>query len=68
MLQNGLVDAALLNPAAAARAEKLGFRVIARSYELFTFPFPAPPGYVSVIQPEYVFSVEATSLRERPFP
>lgn len=38
-LQNGLVDAALLNPAAAARAEKLGFRVIAKSYELFTFPY-----------------------------
>ena len=38
-LQNGLVDAALLNPAAAARAERLGFRVIARSYELFTFPY-----------------------------
>src|SRR3954471_3329570 len=38
-LQNGLVDAALLNPAAAARAERMGFRVIARSYELFTFPY-----------------------------
>jgi NitT/TauT family transport system substrate-binding protein len=38
-LQNGLVDAALLNPAAAARAERLGFRVIARAYELFTFPY-----------------------------
>jgi ABC-type nitrate/sulfonate/bicarbonate transport system substrate-binding protein len=38
-LQNGLVDAALLNPAAAARAETLGFRVIAKSYELFTFPY-----------------------------
>jgi ABC-type nitrate/sulfonate/bicarbonate transport system substrate-binding protein len=37
-LQNGLVDAALLNPA-AARAERLGFRVIAKSYELFTFPY-----------------------------
>ena len=38
-LQNGLVDAALLNPAAAARAERLGFHVIARAYELFTFPY-----------------------------
>jgi ABC-type nitrate/sulfonate/bicarbonate transport system substrate-binding protein len=38
-LQNGLVDAALLNPAATARAERLGFRVIAKSYELFTFPY-----------------------------
>ncbi len=38
-LQNGLVDAALLNPAAAARAERGGLRLIARSYELFTFPY-----------------------------
>ncbi len=27
-------------------------------YEFFTFPFPAPPGYESVIQPEYVFTAE----------
>jgi len=40
-------------------------RTAAGLYELFTFPFPAPPGYVSVIQPEYVFSVETTSLREQ---
>jgi len=38
-LQNGLVDAALLNPGATARAEKMGFRVIAKSYDLFTFPY-----------------------------
>lgn len=25
-------------------------------YELVTFPFPAPPGYEPVIEPEYVFS------------
>ena len=25
-------------------------------YEIFTFPFPAPPNYAPVIQPEYVFS------------
>ena len=31
-------------------------RTAAGFYELFTFPFPAPPGYVSVIQPEYVFT------------
>ena len=31
-------------------------RTAAGFYELFTFPFPAPPGYVPVIQPEYVFS------------
>ncbi len=33
-------------------------RTAAGFYELFTFPFPAPPGYAPVIQPEYVFSVE----------
>ena len=31
-------------------------RTAAGFYELFTFPFPAPPGYASVIQPEYVFT------------
>ena len=36
-------------------------RTAAGFYELFTFPFPAPPDYVPVIQPEYVFSVESTS-------
>ena len=30
-------------------------RTAAGFYELFTFPFPAPPGYEPVIQPEYVF-------------
>ena len=33
-------------------------RTAAGFYEFFTFPFPAPPGYESVIQPEYVFSAE----------
>ena len=36
-------------------------RTAAGFYELFTFPFPAPPGYAPVIQPEYVFSPEPTS-------
>ena len=36
-------------------------RTAAGFYELFTFPFPAPPDYTPVIQPEYVFSVESTS-------
>ena len=36
-------------------------RTAAGLYELVTFPFPAPPGYVPVIQPEFVFSVESTS-------
>jgi len=31
-------------------------RTAAGLYELVTFPFPAPPGYEPVIQPEYVFS------------
>jgi putative exosortase-associated protein (TIGR04073 family) len=34
-------------------------RTSAGAYELVTFPFPAPPGYASVIQPEYVFSESA---------
>ena len=33
-------------------------RTAAGVYEVFTFPFPAPPGYESVIQPEYVYSVD----------
>ena len=31
-------------------------RTAAGFYETFTFPFPAPPGYEPVIQPEYVFT------------
>ena len=31
-------------------------RTAAGLYEFFTFPFPAPPDYQPVIQPEYVFS------------
>ena len=31
-------------------------RTAAGFYEAFTFPFPAPPDYAPVIQPEYVFS------------
>ena len=34
-------------------------RTAAGFYEFFTFPFPAPPGYESVIQPEYVFTEPA---------
>ena len=33
-------------------------RTAAGGYELITFPFPAPPGYAPVIQPEYVFTDE----------
>jgi putative exosortase-associated protein (TIGR04073 family) len=39
-------------------------RTAAGFYELFTFPFPAPPGYESVIQPEYVFTEEETGSSE----
>jgi len=35
-------------------------RTAAGGYELVTFPFPAPPGYEPVIQPEYVFSEGST--------
>lgn len=35
-------------------------RTAAGLYELATFPFPAPPGYEPVIQPEYVFTSEPT--------
>ena len=31
-------------------------RTAAGGYELVTFPFPAPPGYEPVMEPEYVFS------------
>jgi len=31
-------------------------RTAAGFYELVTFPFPAPPDYAPVIQPEYVFT------------
>lgn len=34
-------------------------RTAAGVYELCTFPFPAPPGYEPVIQPEYVFTAES---------
>ena len=35
-------------------------RTSAGLYEFFTFPFPAPPGYEPVIQPEYVFTDESS--------
>ncbi len=39
-------------------------RTAAGAYEFFTFPFPAPPGYASVIQPEYVFTEMTSSSTE----
>jgi NitT/TauT family transport system substrate-binding protein len=38
ILEQGLADAAMLNPFAIVRAEKLGFRMVARAYDLFSFP------------------------------
>src|SRR3990167_5427962 len=34
-------------------------RTAAGFYELFTFPFPAPPEYEPVIEPEFVFSAQS---------
>ena len=39
-------------------------RTAAGFYEFFTFPFPAPPGYEPVIQPEYVFTDGTASPSE----
>ncbi len=36
-------------------------RTAAGGYELITFPFPAPPNYEPVIQPEYVFTEPGSS-------
>ena len=38
-LEQGLVDAAILNPGGSSNAERRGFHTIARAYELFTFPY-----------------------------
>jgi putative exosortase-associated protein (TIGR04073 family) len=40
-------------------------RTAAGLYELVTFPFPAPPGYEPVIQPEYVFTDEPSESEYR---
>ena len=39
-------------------------RTAAGFYEFFTFPFPAPPCYEPVIQPEYVFTNESPGSSE----
>lgn len=39
-------------------------RTAAGFYETFTFPFPAPPGYASVIEPEYVFTSDEPATGE----
>ena len=40
-------------------------RTAAGGYELVTFPFPAPPGYEPVIEPEYVFTDDSTDSSYR---
>ena len=37
-------------------------RTAAGFYELFTFPFPAPPDYEPVIQPAFVFWEESSAV------
>jgi len=37
-------------------------RTAAGFYEFFTFPFPAPPDYEPVIQPEFVFWEESSAV------
>ena len=36
-------------------------RTAAGLYELVTFPYPAPAGYAPVLEPEYVFTAEAST-------
>ena len=38
-------------------------RTAAGLYEVVTFPFPAPPDYLPIIQPEYVFTHFITPVR-----
>jgi NitT/TauT family transport system substrate-binding protein len=38
-LREGIVDVIVISPPADSEAKKLGFNVLARTYELFTFPF-----------------------------
>src|SRR5713226_8469681 len=38
-LKDGVVEVAVMSPPADEEAKKLGFRIVARAYELFAFPF-----------------------------
>ena len=38
-LKQGVVDAIVISPPADAQMEKLGFKILARAYELFNFPY-----------------------------
>ena len=40
-------------------------RTLAGAYEAVTFPYPAPPGYTSVIEPEFVFTDDDTGRPAR---
>lgn len=39
-------------------------RTTAGFYEFFTFPYPAPPDYAPVLQPEYVFVDEDLARKD----
>ena len=41
-------------------------RTVGGVYETITFPFPAPPDYRPVIQPEYVFTCECNKVPPSP--
>jgi NitT/TauT family transport system substrate-binding protein len=38
-LKEGIVDVAVISPPADVEGKKMGFNIVARAYELFTFPF-----------------------------
>lgn len=38
-LKEGIVDVAVISPPADVEGKKMGFNVVARAYEMFTFPF-----------------------------
>ena len=38
-LKEGVVEVAVMSPPADEEAKQLGFKIVARAYELFTFPF-----------------------------
>ena len=50
-----------------ARGLGYGFvRTAGGVYEVITFPFPAPPGYKPIMEPEFVFDDEPTNVLQEP--
>lgn len=49
-LKEGVVDVAVISPPADAEAKKLGFSILTRAYEVFTFPFVGLGTQVKKIQ------------------